>query len=147
MGDEYQAALPPFNSHSATMSVRSDVPSLHTYSARESIFNSFSAKITSVVIEKGSLVWISIDSARSENIEDAVNSNTLSNCDKVDGTSGGHHAEIKTKFTKRHKFFPAFLQTELIASNTLVDFDESIFVEQNQNRCLKNFFRVTVRIV
>ena len=46
-----------------------------------------------------------------------------------------------TKFAKRHKYFPAFLQTEIISKNLLVDFDEDVFIEQSEVALKKAFDR------
>ena len=46
-----------------------------------------------------------------------------------------------TKFAKRHKYFQAFLQTEIISKNLLVDFDEDVFIEQSEVALKKAFDR------
>lgn len=98
VGKEYQVDLP-----NSTNCIIQDVEIQNTQPCKKILMDSSIASGASVVIQKGSLVWVGRNSVQNQ--------------------AGVHSSEKtqKSTFMKRHRYFPAFLQTDILSTNTFVD--------------------------
>ena len=94
VGDDYQVDLP-----NLANSLLQDVEFKDTLPSKKRLIDSSIAPGTTVVIQKGSLVWVGRDSVQNQ--------------------TGVH--SLKSTFMKGHRYFPVFLQTDILSTNTLVD--------------------------
>ena len=124
VGSDFQVTLPPVQKEmdSTFMNKISQID----FSKRQNIFDSLAeyGQGVSIVIRKGTLVWVCADSLIGDD-DSGHGSSSSGNEHGINSLKGYLSTLFKkgTKFAKRHKYFPAFLQTEIISKNLLVDFD------------------------
>ena len=123
IGNNYQIDLP-----SANTSIMQNIKVQNAQPCEETVIDSSIAPGTSIVIQKGTLVWVGRDSVQNQ----------------ADLHSSGKYQT--STFMKRHRYFPAFLQTDFLSTNTFVEVGKYVNILRNEAELEKSLGRPLQKI-